>query len=404
MQETANIKPDISEEHTHNADVGQKDKPHKDKDKAISWCKYRFHRANKLLWVCVILPAFIAIVYFGLIASDVYISESHFVVRSQQSQNAQMGLGALLQTVGLARAQDDTYMVSTYIQSRDVLPVLDEKLDLVQCFGNGDIDLFNRFNPLGLDSSMEALYVYLQKRIIVNVDMVSSISTLKIKAYSPQTAYVINESLLNMSENLVNQLNERAQRDTVGFAGKQVAEAEQRVKLAADNLYEFRLSNGIFDLGKHAEAQMQLISKLQDVLVTAQTQLAQIEALAPNNTQIPALKARERALQKEIQTQMLKIFGDDNTTITSNAAEYERLMLDHKLAEQQLMTAMASLENAKDETQRKQLYLERIAQPSMPDAPGEPHRLMNILATFVVGLLVYGVISLFVVSVKEHKD
>ena len=41
---------------------------------------------NKLLLLTTIIPTVLAIVYFGLIASDVYISESRFVVRSPERQ------------------------------------------------------------------------------------------------------------------------------------------------------------------------------------------------------------------------------------------------------------------------------------------------------------------------------
>ena len=367
--------------------------------------KKYLHKINKLFLVCVVLPALIATIYFGFIASDVYISESHFIVRSHNTQNTQTDLGALLRTTGLARAQDDTYTVNTYIHSRDVILKLNRTtFNLGEYYGSSKVDLLSRFDPLGLDSSTEALHQYLQKKIIVDVDIVSTISTLRVKAYTPEAAYQINEDLLNMSEALVNQLNDRARKDTIGFSNKLVEEAEIRVKEAANNLYEFRLKHGIYDLNKQTEAQMQLISKLQDALIAVQTQLTQVKTVTVNNPQIPALKARERALQKEIQLQMSKIFGADNKTITSNVAEYERLILEHKLAEQQLSTAITSLENAKDEAQRKQLYLERIAQPNKADAPLEPYRLMNILATIVLGFLVYGVLSLFVVSVKEHQD
>ncbi len=361
-------------------------------------------KINKLFFIFVVLPTLVSTIYFGFIASDVYISESHFIVRSHNTQSTLTGLGALLRTTGLARAQDDTYTVNTYIRSRDVIPKLNQAFNLAEYYGSNKVDLFSRFDPLGLDNSTEALHQYLQKKVIVDMDMVSAISTLKVKAYTAEAAYEINENLLNMSEALINQLNDRARKDTIGFSNKLVLEAEIRVKESADNLYEFRLKHGIYDLNKQTEAQMQLISKLQDALIAVQTQLTQVKAVTANNPQIPALKARERALQKEIQLQMSKIFGTDNKTITSNVAEYERLILEHKLAEQQLTAAITSLENAKDEAQRKQLYLERIAQPNKADAPLEPHRLMNILATVVLGLLFYGVLTLFVVSVQEHQD
>ena len=50
---------------------------------------------NKLFHACVTVPTLVASVYFGLIASDVYISESRFIVRTAEKQ-AFSGLGAIL--------------------------------------------------------------------------------------------------------------------------------------------------------------------------------------------------------------------------------------------------------------------------------------------------------------------
>ncbi|MEI7825099.1 MAG: hypothetical protein WCI01_07355, partial [Chlorobiaceae bacterium] len=63
-----------------------------------------------------------------------------------------------------------------------------------------------------------------------------------------------------------------------------------------------------------------------------------------------------------------------------------------------------SLEQARNEAQRQQLYLERIVQPNTPDIAIEPQRLKAILTIFVVGLLVWGILSLLVAGVREHHD
>ena len=52
----------------------------------------------------------------------------------------------------------------------------------------------------------------------------------------------------------------------------------------------------------------------------------------------------------------------------------------------------------------QQLYLEFINKPSQPDWALEPHRLYNILATFIIGLMLYGVLSLLIASIREHKN
>src|SRR5471030_312690 len=85
-----------------------------------------FARINRLFLITVALPTSLAVAYFGLIASDVYVSESRFVVRSPQRQNQTSVVGALLQGTGFSRAQDDTYPVIDYIQSRDALSELNK--------------------------------------------------------------------------------------------------------------------------------------------------------------------------------------------------------------------------------------------------------------------------------------
>ena len=53
---------------------------------------------------------------------------------------------------------------------------------------------------------------------------------------------------------------------------------------------------------------------------------------------------------------------------------------------------------------RKQVYIERIVQPSLPDIAIEPKRLRSILATFVFGLVAWGILSMLLAGVREHQD
>ena len=147
--------------------------------------------------------------------------------------------------------------------------------------------------------------------------------------------------------------------------------------------------------------QGQLVSKLQDELIAVKTQLSQVEAVTPDNPQIPALKAREASVRKEINNEMAKILGG-GSSIANKTADYERLTLEHKLAQQQLTSAMTSLDNANTEAQKKQLYLERIVQPNVPDAPLEPKRWRNMLATLLISLMIFAILKLLLTSVKEH--
>ena len=127
----------------------------------------RIKGMNRLLLLTVVLPTLISGIYFGFIASDIYISESRFVVRSPQRQ-ASTGLGALFQGAGFSRSQDDSYTVHDYIFSRDALKKLDDQFAVGKVFSSSTVDRFSRFAGLDWDNSFEALHRYYQKHVTVD--------------------------------------------------------------------------------------------------------------------------------------------------------------------------------------------------------------------------------------------
>ena len=359
-------------------------------------------KLNGLFLLSVVLPTALAVIYFGLITSDVYISESRFVVRSPKQQTP-TGLGALLQGAGFSRSEDDTHSVHDFILSRDALQKLNDKLKLDKSFSDPQIDLFSRFASFGVDENFEGLHKYYLKRVAIDTDTTSAISVLKVKVYNAEDAYKINTMLLEMSEGLINQLNERGRQDMIRFATSEVDTAEKKAKAAALALSGYRNDKAVFDPERQSAIQLQLVSKIQDELIATKTQLDQVRTFTPDNPQIPSLQKRASSLQAEMDSQMAKVAGG-SASLTNKAADYERLALDRTFADKQLGAALASLEQARNDAQRKQLYLERIVQPNKPDVAVEPRRMRAIFATFVLGLISWGILTILVAGVREHKD
>lgn len=358
--------------------------------------------AKPLFWLTVILPTAFSTVYFGVVASDIYISESSFVVRSPKNQASLTGFGALLQGSGFSRSQDDSYTVQEYMRSRTALEQLQQELP-VKSFYDSQGDILSRFNGFKLNDSQEAFFRYFKDRLSIDLDSVSGIATLRVRAFKPEEGQQINQKLLNLGEELINRLNERARKDTLAYAEQAVEEAEKNVNDTAEALSKYRIKNKIFDLPAQSGVQLSLISTLKSELIRVETQLAQLVSITPDNPQVPALEMRQKSLRKEIEQQSKNLSGSNNS-IATQTAEYQRLVLANELAQQQLTAAMTSLQNTRGEADRQQLYLEVINKPSQPDWALEPHRLYNILATFIIGLMLYGVLSLLIASIREHKN
>jgi len=362
----------------------------------------RLRSMNRLFLLTVLVPTLLSIVYFGLIASDVYISESRFVVRSPEKQTGG-GLGLLLKSAGFANAGEEIYAVQDYALSRDALKALNAKNAIANAFSSSAIDPVNRFGLLSFDRSFEALYRYYQSMVKAEHETTSSITTLTVRAYTAKDAYQINERILGISETLVNRLNRRGQSDLIGYAEREVADSEERSRRAALALSGYRNAEAIVDPEKQAQMQLQLVSKLQDELISTRGQLVQLRAFTPQNPQIEVLQAKVGSLQNEIAQQSSSVAGG-NRSLAGKVARYQRLFLESQFADRQLASSMASLEEARNEARRKQIYLERIVQPNEPDIAMEPRRLRGIFATFVLGLVAWAILTMLLAGLREHQD
>ncbi|MGN3962538.1 hypothetical protein ACS0ZG_15660 [Burkholderia gladioli] len=362
----------------------------------------RLKKVNRLFLLTVALPTTLAVLYYGLIASDVYVSESRFVVRSPQKQSQTNLVGALLQGTGFSRAQDDTYPVIDYIESRDALRELNVGNYVADAYSeHGDaISRFHRWP----DGSFESLWKYYGKRIVdIEFDSTSAIAKLQVRAYTAEDAEKINERLLEMSERLINRMNRRAVSDTVTFAQGEVDVAAAKAKDAAAALAAYRRTYTVFDPDRQSALQLQQVTALQTQMLAAQTQLVQLQSISPKNPQIPVLQTNIANLEKQITAATSGVAGGKNS-LADKAAVYARMQLDSQFADKQLASAMAALENARADAQRKQLYLERLVEPNTPDVAIEPKRLKSIFEVFALGIIAWGILELLLAGVREHHD
>src|SRR5258708_34309742 len=184
---------------------------------------------NPWLWGIVGLPTLIAGVYYFAIASDLYLSEAKFIVR-RPKQVQTSGIGALLQSTGLGRAAEDTSAVQDFIMSRDAVRKLEQKDDLRTVLSRPEGDFVSRFpGILFWRKDFEALFARYDHFASVETDTSTAVTALRVKAYRPEDAHNLASALVTYSEQLINELNDRARRDALETARREVDRAEQRL-------------------------------------------------------------------------------------------------------------------------------------------------------------------------------
>lgn len=357
--------------------------------------------ASPLFLLSVVIPTAVATLYFGFIASDIYISESRYIVRTQGKQ-VPTGLATLIQGASGDFSGNAMSAVSDYAISRDAMTALNKQGRLTQAYTRPEIDIFNRLALNPENASREDLHRYFTKRVAISADGTSAITTLVVKAYRPEDAHWINARLLELGEGLVNQLNERSRNDLVRYAAAEVEEAKRISREATYALAAYRNKYGIIDPEEQATVSLAMVSKLQDEVIQTNAQLSQMQAFTPQNPQIPVLRDRVKTFEREIDAEMLKVAGSKGS-LAAKSAEYTRLAVEAEYADKLLANALASLQTANNDARRQQAYVERIVEPNIPDEAVEPRRLRSIFSVFAVGLAVWGVLSLLFSAMREHN-
>jgi capsular polysaccharide transport system permease protein len=256
---------------------------------------------------------------------------------------------------------------------------------------------------LGWGKSFEQFYEYYKKHVTVEYDPVSSITVLTVNAFTAQDAFKINSLLIDISERLVNTLNDRSRHDLINFADNEVKLASDKAKDASLALLSYRASHSVFEPDKQAALQLEGVAKIQQELVSTEAELAQLRKLSPDSPQIGSLTSRADSLRSAITSEASKVTSAKGS-FSERAPAFERLSLDVEFADKQLGVALAGLESARSEAEQKQLYLERLVQPVLPDKAMTPRRIRSVFTVFMLGLIVWGVASLLAASIREHAD
>ena len=360
-------------------------------------------RNHRWILLIVVLPTALAALYYGAIASDVYVSESRFVIKAPGQKTIPTAtLANLIQTNGLGGGEQETKEVLDYLRSRDALADLQRQIDVRARFQNAAADILSRFPRPFKKPTFENLFKYYQSKVAAATDADSGVAVLEVRAFSPKDARDINARLLSLSEGLVNRLNQRAETRAINEAENRVVQAQVRVSNARMSLAAFRNQQQLIDPAKQAAGVLDISNKLITEHAALQAQLQLMQRVAPANPAIPALRARIAAVGAEIAAQNARVVGTP-TGIASKVGAYEKLLADQDFAQATLTAANTALEQARVEAQKQQFYLERVVDPNLPDAPALPSRIKSILIVFGVSLCLYFIGWLLVVGILEHS-
>lgn len=366
------------------------------------------------LVVFVVMPAAAVDIYLAFIASDQYVAEARAVVRSAeqestvQSAMAQSGSsstspGGGTSALSLSTVGPNAYVVTHYIRSRAVVDDLSKIMDLRAIYRRPEADFWAR---LEADATIEELVDYWKQVVTTYVDGPSGIITVKIRAFRPDDALALAKAVVKLSEQLVNDISERARQDAMRFAEHEVQRADVRVRTALVELRRYRDEEGLIDPVKSADETAKLLMQLLSEKIRLESDLfVASRSLTKNAPSVQNMTARIEIIGVQITQLRDKLTGDttDVRNLAAKLSRFEELEVQRVFAERLYTMAQDGLERARMTAERQNVFLSVFVPPALPEYSTFPRRVAYSILIPLALLVVWSIIGLIWASVQDHR-
>ena len=354
----------------------------------------------KTLATVVGVPTLIATAYYGAIASDVYVSEARFAIRSATGPSAASGLSALLASPVLQSAGQDSLVVIDYSKSIDMLDRVRERVDFVGHYSNEDVDFLSRLDP---DATRQEILEYYEDRVSIERESSSDVMKVRVRAFDPETARRIASLVIELNEDLVNRLSNRIEEDAIATARAEMERAVQRVRSTAQDINRFQTANDSVSPADESAALFGRLSGIETRISETRAELSErLAYMREDSADVVVLKNRLNALERQLGIERGRVTGGGDGTLGALLQSFQPLVLEQEMAQQQYAVALASLESARVDAQRQKQYLVTFVEPSFPDAATEPDRLIKIVTVAVFAFLAFLVGGLLWSALRDH--
>jgi capsular polysaccharide transport system permease protein len=359
--------------------------------------------ARRRLLSCVLVICLALAAFWGLIASDRYVSEAHVLIqRTDLSSGQTMDFGALLTGVSGGN-RNDQLLLRDYLLSADMMRRLDEKLGLRAHYSSSQWDVFTRL--WDKDVPAEKFQRYLQSRISVTYDEYNGVLVIQAQAYEPKMAQAIAMQMVQDGETYMNAMAHALASGQVAFLENQVAKLGQDAQQERQKLLAMQNEKGLVSPQATAESMVGVVAKLEASLTELRTRRSALAGyLTPTAPSIVETDLQIAALQKQIAEEQARLASPHGDTLNKTVEEFQRQQMAAQFAMDVYKTALVALERGRVEATRALKKVSIIQNASLPEYPLLPRRLYNIVVSILMTALLAGILVLIMAIVRDHRE
>lgn len=368
-------------------------------------CTAKFNLAwiqQHLAWIVIAAPMALLVIYLVIFSQPRYMSESKVAVkRPSDIEASSLNVGLLLGASTSSSGEDSLYL-KEYINSADMLKVLDKQLNFHDAWSHSGLDFIYH---LSKDTTAEQFLNYYRDRISVVFDDKTGLLTIQTQGFTPEFSQRFNKAVLKESERFINELSHKIARDQQNFAQEELRQARVRLDKSKAELLNYQNQNNILDPEVSATAATSLVMTLQGKKVELEAELRNLLSyLREDAPQVISIRNSVKALQAQIDAEQNKITAPGDKKLNSMAADFDEIKARVTFDTEIYTMAIKAIEKTRLEAARKLKVLSVISSPQQPEESSFPRCGYLLASWLLVCCLLFGTIKLLLAVIEDHKD
>ena len=342
-------------------------------------------------------------------AMDRYVSTASFSVSSEQGQSPFELLGGVVNMATLGSS--DTSILYDFIQSQELVELIDARADLRALWAKGDPvrDPVFAYHPPG---TIEDLVSYWNRMVSIYNDTATGIMDLKVQAFAPRDAQLLAELIYEESSDMINRLSDIAQEDATRVARIELDAAVEQLKEAREAVTLFRNRHQIVDPRADLQSQMGILNSLQSQLATTTIDLDLLrETTAESDPRIVQAEQRIAAIEQRIGEERAKFgigtgdaeLGAQASAFADLVGEYERLTVELEYDSRTYAAAYTTFETALSDSRRQKRYIAAHVRPTLAERAIYPRAEVIVPLVALFSFLTWTLLVLGIYALKDRR-
>lgn len=354
----------------------------------------------------VLLPTAVVAIYMYVFASDQYTATAQFAVRGNVEPMEHASLGQFTSLIQKHNSQDG-YIVRDYIQSQAMVEELEKSIHISRMYSRPEADFWARFDP---SDPIERLTKYWRKQTSAEIDAISGVIRLNVRAFTPEDALTISREVVTRAEVLINEISKRAQADMVSQAKSDATAAEERLRKAHLALQTFRNKWGLIDPIKSAEGTLTTLTLLrkEKIKLEGDLQVLRSSNLDERSRSIQTLAAQVAALDQQMKGLQDELTSsgpaDGQQNLTEALLAYEGLTVERTIAEKLEESAHVLYDRARVSAAKQQIFLATFERPVLPTESLYPERARTVFVMLFCFTVLWSSFTLVKAGIKDQRS